>query len=111
MTFISLTALQSRRNQGLSPQGGPAPMEPVLQALKIPDEARLAKLDDLLALQWNHPGDQSLTAHIWAVVGTQHSRAEVLTAAQYVRSVQSEAAFSDHEKEAYARITEALNRA
>ena len=108
MTFIPLAQLQSRRDQGISPQGGPAPKEAVLQALEVPADAKIAKLDALLALQWNHPGDEALMFHLSAVVGHRHSRAEILTAAQYVRSVKTGRDFSALDEQAYKRLAESV---
>lgn len=109
MTFIPLSVLQSRREQGLSPMGGPAPQEAVLKALQVPADAKIDRLDTLLALQWNHPGDDGLMSHILAVVGDKHSRAEILTAAQYVRSLQAGRDFSESEQQAYRSLADSLH--
>ena len=82
MTFLPLHELERRRAEGASPKGGPAPdfSETSLSLTLSPRD----KLDALLNLQWDHPMDEALMGSIQGIVG-DHSRARILTAAEYVR--------------------------
>ena len=81
MTFISLAELERRRAEGTSPKGGRAPdFSEIASAPRLDPQARL---DALLALQWDHPGDQCLMGTITQLVG-RHAPATILNAADCV---------------------------
>jgi hypothetical protein len=82
MTFLPLAELQRRRAEGTSPKGGTAgDFSELSGSLTL---APNQKLDALLNLQWDHPMDESVMAAVRAIAG-EHSRATILTAAEFVR--------------------------
>lgn len=87
MTFLPLAELERRRAEGTSPKGGVAgDFSEIRGSLSL---SLQEKLDALLNLQWDHPLDASVMNAIEEIAG-KHSRATILTAAEYVRERESQ---------------------
>ena len=82
MTHLPLSLLERLRAEGKAPKGGTAgDFSEIKNSLALgPRE----KLDALLNLQWDHPLDSAVMSSISEIAGG-HSRATILSAAEFVR--------------------------